>query len=166
MSAHLFPPSPLRTATVVALPISIGALMAWWMPRGPVTPAGVVASVVLCAALGFAVGRIWGSRWSLPVAPLLFAATYEVARAGVVGPSVDRPRLDTTVAVLVLVVGRGLQALLQLLPIALGAAYGAAAARRGSAGGAVPTGWRRALGYSRSLLTALVVVGLVVVTAA
>jgi proline iminopeptidase len=155
----------VRASTVAALPILAAILLGWWMPRGPVTAAGVLASVVLCAVVGFIAGRIWGSRWALLGTPLLFAVTYEVVRAGAVGPSVDRPRVDTTVAVLVVVLGRGLQALLQLLPIALGAAYGAAAARRATGGRPVRSGWRRGLAGCRHALTALVVVGLLAITA-
>jgi proline iminopeptidase len=155
----------LRASLAVLPAVLTAVLLGRWMPRGPVTAAGVLSSVVVCAAVGFVAGRIWGSRWALPVTPLVFAVAYEAVRVGAIGPSVDRPRVDSTAAVLALVLGRGVQALLQLLPITLGAVYGSAAARRAAGDGAVPTGRRRALAVVRHTVAALGVVGLVAVAA-
>jgi proline iminopeptidase len=107
-----------------------GLVAAAALPRGPVTRPGLLAAVALAAVLGWIAGFVSRSRWAILGAPLVFALCYELGRADVVGPSVDRPNLDTSIGVLVLVLGRGFAAVTQLLPLALGAAYGAGVARR------------------------------------
>ena len=65
------------------------------------------------------------------MAPVVFAVAFE-SRTPLGGPTVDAPHLSTY-GVFALVVGRGLHALLSLLPIVVGAAWGAfAVARRDS----------------------------------
>jgi proline iminopeptidase len=139
----------------VALGIFVGvSVVAGWvtalsMPRGPVTPAGVVVAM----AVGFAVGGVAGfalrSRWAILLAPVLFAAACELGRVGVVGPTVDVPDLSTTIGVLVLLLGRGFHGVVQLVPMMVGAAVGAGLARRLRAGPPATRGWRRAGTWAR-----------------
>jgi pimeloyl-ACP methyl ester carboxylesterase len=160
---------PPRTARVLraAAPALVagagGFASAAAFPRGPVTGAGVLVAMVSAGALGWVAGFLARSRWAILVAPLAFAACYELGRLDVVGPSVDRPRLDTSIGVLVLVLGRGFGALTQLLPVALGAAFGAGAARRRRPGTAdAPSRVRVVLRRSRRTVAALTVVALAV----
>jgi pimeloyl-ACP methyl ester carboxylesterase len=134
-----------------------GVVAATVMPRGPATRGEVVAALVTGFVLGLAGGALMRSRWSVLVLPAAFAVTVELTRLDVVGPSVDLPRLDSTVGVLALVLGRGVAAILQLLPIAVGAAYGAALARRSDD----MTPRRRPIVVAGRLSAALVVVALV-----
>ncbi|HSI92117.1 MAG TPA: hypothetical protein VK925_01380, partial [Jiangellaceae bacterium] len=78
----------------VAIAAGAAALAGWltavFMPRGPVTPAGVVVAMAVGFAVGGVAGLVLKSRWAMLVAPLIFVATFEIARIGAVGPSVDR----------------------------------------------------------------------------
>jgi hypothetical protein len=67
---------------------------------------------------------------SLLIAPAVFAVAVELMRLRVDGPSVDAPHASA-LGFIVLVAGRGLHALLSVLPMVLGAVY----ARRGGTGG-------------------------------
>jgi len=64
------------------------------------------------------------------LAPATFMLVFELARMRVDGPTVDGIRLDGIYGVMALVAGRGVDAVLILLPMIVGASYGAALARR------------------------------------
>jgi pimeloyl-ACP methyl ester carboxylesterase len=68
---------------------------------------------------------------------MLFAAVFEVVRLQVTGPTVDAVRLGDIYGILAFIAGRGFDAMVLLLPLALGALWGTAVARRVT--GAVPT---------------------------
>lgn len=108
-----------------------GVIAGWWTPRGPVTTTQALASIGISLLVGLLAGWLTRSRWAMLFAPVLFAAAVEVVRLGYVGPTVDHPRF-TSLGVLALVVGRGVHGLLALLPLLVGAAYGAGLARRTS----------------------------------
>ena len=118
----------IGVAIAVAIAGSWGLLAGSWTPRGPVTPAQALWSMVISVVVGGAAGLVARSRWAIVVAPAVFAMMVEIARTGTDGPTVDGLHLSTY-GVLALVVGRGFHALLTLLPMALGAALGAGAAR-------------------------------------
>lgn len=107
-----------------------GVLAAFWRPRGPIFPVEAIAIMVISIGVGAVAGRIYRSRWAILLAPVLFAAAGEVTRVGFTGPTVDYPR-PTDLGLFALVVGRGFEALLTLLPMAVAAAYGAGSQRRG-----------------------------------
>ncbi len=100
------------------------------MPRGPLTSAASLAAFAVLCAVGVAAGALTRTRWSALLAPLLFAGVVELVRLPVTGPTVDEIRLDDIYGVMAFVVGRGFDALVLLLPLALGALWGAALARR------------------------------------
>ncbi len=108
-----------------------GVVAGWWTPRGPVTTTDALSSILLSLGVGFLAGALTRSRWAMLLAPVLFAATVELVRIGFVGPTVDAPHASA-LGVLALLVGRGLHGLLALLPLVVGAAYGAGLARRRS----------------------------------
>lgn len=123
-------------ATVIAWGVATGLLM----PRGPLTTVQALASIAISLLVGAAAGRLTKTNWAILAAPAVFAITTEIARAGAEGPTVDAPHLSTF-GVLAFLAGRGLHALLALLPLAVGAAYGTGAARtlKGRIGIALPT---------------------------
>ncbi|MDD7939621.1 alpha/beta hydrolase [Actinomycetospora lutea] len=149
-----------RTAAVVALAALAGWLTALTMPRGPITPPGVVVAMAVGLAVGAAAGFVLRSRWAMLLAPVVFALAVELGRVGVVGPTVDRPEISTFFGVLTLVLGRGFHALVQLVPMVLGAAVGAGIARR-HAGSPAAHGWGRAARWARRGVAAVVAVALV-----
>ena len=106
-----------------------GALAGVLTPRSPQTTAAALASIVVSLAVGVAAGLFTRSRWAMLVAPVVFAVAFEIVRMPLDGPTVDAPHL-TTYGVFALVVGRGFHALLSLLPMAAGAAWGAFALAR------------------------------------
>ncbi len=121
-----------RTPWAVAAAGAVGA--AWglvagsWMPRGPVTTGEAIASIAISVVVGGLAGLISRSRWAMLAAPVAFAAVFELVRLDLDGPSVDAPQFSAY-GVLALALGRGLHALLALVPMALGSALGAGAAR-------------------------------------
>ena len=108
-------------------------------PRGPLTAAQALWSIVISLAVGVIAGWATRSRWVMLAAPVVFVAAVEVARFGVDGPTVDGPHFSTY-GLLALVVGRGFHATASWLPMILGAAVGAGAAR--ALGAALATGRR------------------------
>ncbi|HYN30886.1 MAG TPA: alpha/beta hydrolase [Dermatophilaceae bacterium] len=152
-----------------ALGLAWGLLAGWWTPRGPLTTAEAVASIAISLLVGAAAGLLTRSRWPMLLTPLAFVVGVELARAGVTGPSVDLPRLSEY-GLFAFVTGRGVHGLLSVVPMVLGAAYGAGvartwAARRSPGAGATGRGgwhvWRvlRALvaGATAAALVLLVV---------
>lgn len=128
----------VATGTTIALAVSAGLLTGVLMPRGPVTTAQ--ASIVLATsfALGAAAGLIMRSRWAMLLTPIAYVVAFELVRWGAVGPTVDAPRFDSPYGILALLLGRGFHALIALLPMVLGAAFGLTLARQLSG---VPVRW-------------------------
>jgi proline iminopeptidase len=106
------------------------------------------------------------TRWAMLLAPVAFAAVFELVRIGEVGPTVDRIHLSSTYGILAFAVGRGIHAILTLVPMLLGAALGAAAARRLDGRAASRRGWAKAGLWTRRTVTAVVIVGLLALTVA
>ena len=105
-----------------------GVLAGLWRPRGPIFGFEALIIVAVSVLVGVLAGRITRSRWAMPLTPVLFAAAGEITRAGLTGPTVDYPRL-TPLGLVALVAGRGAYVLFALLPIFVGAAYGAGSRR-------------------------------------
>ena len=145
----------------VAAGVLTGWLMATFMPRGPVTPIGVVVAIATGFALGGLTGLVLQSRWAILVTPLIFIVGYETFRVGVVGPSVDAPDLSTDFGLYVLVLGRGFHAVVGLVPMMVGAAVGAAAARRMRGDELANDGWRRVARRTRQGVTVVLALSLV-----
>ena len=129
-------PVPRRVTLVAAiLLVAVWGLAAGlWTPRGPATTAQALASLAISLAVGLLAGWLSRSRWAMVLAPLAFAATVEVVRWESEGPTVDGVHVSA-MGVVAFLSGRGLHGLLALLPLLVGAAYGAGLARRGSVGG-------------------------------
>ncbi|MFJ6001684.1 alpha/beta fold hydrolase [Arthrobacter sp. NPDC092385] len=154
-----------RLGVGIALVITVGCgvVLGLWTPRGPLTTAEVLGTMLLCLLVGAGAGLVLRSRWAMLLAPVAVAVVFELTRIGTDGPTVDGIH-TTTYGVLTFIVGRGFHALLALTPLVLGAAIGAGVARRlsqrpGRAGAA--TYLRRAV----AALTAVALIGLAVVIA-
>lgn len=121
-----------RRAWALALLVAggYGLLAGWWTPRGPLSTFEGLSAMGLGLVVGCVAGLLLRTRWAMLVAPLAFAAAVELARLGVSGPTVDGIHLTSTYGIMAFAVGRGVHALLALVPMVLGAAVGAALARR------------------------------------
>jgi proline iminopeptidase len=114
-------------ATTVAL---AAAAAGWLIPRGPVTTPEAVITLLTALGVGLATGWLMRSRWALLLAPLACVLVFELARNRVSGPTVDGVRVDGLYGVIALLGGRGIDALLMLLPLTVGVSYGATLAKR------------------------------------
>jgi hypothetical protein len=94
------------------------------LPRRMAASALVVLLAVLVAS--------WLARsaWILLVAPITFVVVFDLARIRVEGPTVDGIDLSGLYGVIALVRGRGIDALLMLLPLIVGCGWGAVLSRR------------------------------------
>ena len=153
-------------AVTVAAAAGYGLLAGWWTPRGPVTTTQAVAALGLSLAVGGLAGFVLRSRWAMLLAPITFAAAFELTRWGTVGPLVAGLHLTTVYGVLAFLSGRGLHGVLALLPMLLGAAIGAGVRRHRDGYQRSRRWWGPAGVWSRRGVTALVTVGLLVLTAA
>jgi proline iminopeptidase len=143
-----------RFTAVAGVAAMSGAAFALAMPRGPVTSGQALALLVVGVAVGFASGLISRSRWAMLLAPAAQIASFELARIGASGPTVEGISLDGMFGPLAFVVGRGFYGLVGVLPMVVAAAYGAALARRPEA--EKPDAQRRRIGlYFRRCLTAV-----------
>lgn len=109
-----------------------GLLAATIMPRGPITSTQALWLLVAGLATGALAGLAMRSRWAMVLAPIANVLAFEFGRRGTDGPTVDGLHFDTTFGILAIVLSRGVYALVGLVPMALGAVYGAALARRWS----------------------------------
>ncbi|HPE13580.1 MAG TPA: hypothetical protein PL091_13870, partial [Actinomycetota bacterium] len=107
--------------------VSAGVLLAavWgvtaglWTPRGPLTTSTAVWSIVISLVVGGLAGLLLNSRWAMLMSPAVFAVVFEITRMGVDGPMVDGLHASFYGAI-AFITGRGFQALLTLVPMALG----------------------------------------------
>jgi len=149
-------------AAAVAAPTLWGVTAGIWMPRGPLTTAEALWSIVLSLVVGAVAGLAARTRWMIVAAPAAFALAFEVLRADLAGPTVDGIETSTYGA-MAFVVGRGVHGLLALIPLALGATYGAAWVRRSAS----DPDERVTVGHrARQVVAGLTVVGLAVFSVA
>lgn len=107
-----------------------GLVSAWLTPRGPVTTSQALVSLALALIIGVLAGLVMGSRWSTLVTPVVFIVVFELARLGVVGPTVDGIHLGSTYGIIAFVLGRLVHGALVLAPMMLGTVYGVSLAAR------------------------------------
>ncbi|HLV13134.1 MAG TPA: alpha/beta hydrolase [Trueperaceae bacterium] len=119
--------STLALAGALGLAALSGVVAGLALPRGPVTTDQALALLVGGLAVGGAAGALLRSRWALLLVPALHLVAFELVRVGAVGPTVDLPRFDTAFGVLAFLLGRGVYAVLGLLPMVVGAWLGVTA---------------------------------------
>ncbi len=100
------------------------------MPRGPIAAQEALMVIASSLAVGLIAGFLVRSRWALLLAPLGYAAGYDLARIGIEGAAFGPIRLDTPYGIVALVAGRGVHGLLALVPMLAGASVGLVLARR------------------------------------
>ena len=144
----------LGTAAAVGLAALTALVSSVPMPRGPVTGGQGLMVMAVSLLIGLAAGYLTRSRWAMLVGPLAYVAGYELARIGIGGASLEVIRIDSVYGIAAFVAGRGLHALLALLPMVVGASIGLAIARPRRLLALVPTG-----------ILALAVIGLAVLVA-
>ena len=125
---HLNRPSRVVAAALAGA--SAGLVLGLVVPRGPLSAFEGLAAMCLGLLVGLVAGLMLRSRWAMLVAPVTFAVVFELVRLGASGPTVDGIHLGSTYGILAFATGRGVHGLLALLPMVLGAALGAALARR------------------------------------
>lgn len=128
-------PQPLRNfgtpgAAGIMLVGFAGAPAGWLLPRGPVTTAEAVATLLIGLGVGVGAGWLTRTRWVLLLAPVAFVVVFELVRMRIVGPTVDGISLNGLYGVIALVGGRGVDAILVLLPLLVGCSWGLVLARR------------------------------------
>jgi len=114
----------------VAVAGILGVILGLTMPRGPLTTPQALTALLFSLLVGGAAGVMSRSRWAMLLAPAVFIMMFELVRVGTDGPTVDAINLSNIYGVIAFVVGRGFTGLLTVLPMVVGAAYGAALARR------------------------------------
>ena len=149
-------------ALVAVGTVAVWAVVAgWWTPRSPLTTGQALWSIVVSFIVGLAAGLVTRSRWAILIAPVTFAAVFELTRVGASGPTVDVIG-TSTYGLYAFVVGRGFHALISLFPMAFGAVVGAGTARQLEPR-TVPTAehrrWPRYLRRSVAILAAVGLVG-------
>ncbi len=122
--------APRRVVSAVGLVVLAAALAGWLIPRGPVTTTEAVLSVLAAVAVGVGAGWLLRTQWALLVAPVTFMVVFELARMRVDGPTVDGISSFGMYGIIALVSGRGIDALLLLLPLVVGCGWGVLLARR------------------------------------
>ena len=123
-----------RVAAASAVPAICGLVVGVVMPRGPLTTGQSLVALGLAVVTGAAAGWLLRSRWSVVLAPVVFAVAFELTRVGADGPTVDGISFDGLYAVIAFVVGRGFDGLVIGLPMVVGALWGAALRRRSRVG--------------------------------
>jgi proline iminopeptidase len=156
----------LGVAVVLGIAGGWGLAAGLWIPRGPLTTAESLTTMVMGLVVGAISGLALRSRWAMLAAPVVATAVFELTRLGIDGPTVDGIH-TSPYGIFALAVGRIFHALLGLTPMILGAAMGAGTARRLSR---VPSNQGRAtvgLYLRRGIagLTAAALIGLAVLIA-
>ena len=119
----------VRRAGAVVAPAVAGLALGLTLPRGAMTTWQSLGALALAVVTGLVAGWLLRSRWAAVLAPVVLAVVFEITRLGADGPTVDAIRLSTVYAIAVFIAGRGFDALLVLLPLVVGAFWGAALTR-------------------------------------
>jgi proline iminopeptidase len=134
MRAHQPPISLLRhapwhVAAGVLVAALAGVAAGWLLPRGPVTTPEALLALVGALVVGFGAGWLTRTRWILLMAPATFMVIFELIRMRVDGQTVDGIS-NGLYGVIALIGGRGIDAVLMLLPLTVGCAWGVLLAQR------------------------------------
>jgi proline iminopeptidase len=117
-------------AVATGLVLLLGLAIAYTMPRGPATAAQALMAMASSLIVGGVAGFILRSRWAMVITPLVYMIAVEIGRWGIVGPTVDAPRLNEPFGILALILGRGFHGLVGVLPLVVGSAWGVALAQQ------------------------------------
>ncbi|HSK32630.1 MAG TPA: alpha/beta hydrolase [Propionicimonas sp.] len=146
----------VAVAGAAALVAGVGVAGGLWTPRGPVTVAESLATMLLAAVAGVGAGWLLRSRLGVLALPILYAVAFEVTRLPAQGPTVDMLNVGGIYGWLAAVSGRGVHGLLVFPALVAGGLVGGAIARSRRSGRL--TGGRRVLEAASIGLAALAVV--------
>ena len=152
---------PLAFALAGASVLAFGLASAFLVPRGPVTTAQALSTMLVALAVGLIVGAATGRRWAVVLAPVAFATVFEAARIGAWGPTVDAPASFDLLHIVAFLLGRLVHGLLAVVPMLAGGLIGLAVAPRLG----VPLSHRLGVGgwiAAAVLVVALVATGVIV----
>ena len=130
-------PHPSFTADcpgpIAATLISVGAgwLSGAFLPLGPATAGQAIVTMVGGGITGALAGLGMRSRWAMLLAPAAYLAALETTRDAGLARSVGEVTLDSSYGLLAFLLGRVIPAGRAVLPMILGADWGADHARRG-----------------------------------
>jgi proline iminopeptidase len=130
ITSRLLKHPPRRVAAGVLVVLPAGLMAGWLLPRGPVTVPAALLALAVAVAVGLGAGWLARSAWILLVAPVTFMAVFELARIRVEGPTVDGIDLGGLYGVIALIGGRGIDALLMVLPLIVGCGWGVVLGRQ------------------------------------
>jgi pimeloyl-ACP methyl ester carboxylesterase len=154
-----------RIAAAVAI-VGVDALLTGWLtPRGATTAGLALAAIGVSVLVGAVTGLLVRSRWAMLLAPLGFAGLFELTRMGTAGPLVDGIHLGGMYGILAFATGRGLDIVLVLIPMSLGAVIGAGLARQLDGSDRDTHGWARARRWGRRNITIVVAIGVLTLSA-
>ncbi len=154
-----------RVVAGVGVAAVYGVIAGVVAPRGPMTSTAALGAMATAAGVGVVVGMALRSRWAMLWGPLAYVAAFELVRLGADGPTVDGLHLGTTYGVIAFVVGRGFHGAVVLLPMTVGAAYGAGIARRQHQTVASTPGRGRTAANSRRVVAGLTAIALLLLAA-
>lgn len=159
------PPVAWAAGGVGAAAATVFAGVAGWvvagiMPRGAVTSGDALGLLLGTLVLGLVLGFVMASRWAMLLGPVTFLAVFEAGRVPVAGPTMGPVHLGSLFGVAAFLLGRGVFALLSVVPMLVGVNLGVVASgqrRRRLAPG--PHRVARLVGWSlTALATALLTV--------
>jgi len=145
----------LGSAAAVGLGAVTALISSVPMPRGPVTGGQGLLVIGTSLLVGIAAGNLMRSRLAVLLAPLAYIAAYELARIGIAGASLEGIRFDSIYGIAAFAAGRGIHALLAVLPMVVGVSVGVAIARPRRLLALVPTGILTLAVISLAVLVAL-----------
>ncbi len=120
LAERLLPHPIVSAALALGSAALAGILLARTMPYGPTTTSQLLITMTASLIAGLLGGTLLQSRWAFLVIPVAFVVAVEIARPDVLGPTSGAVRLDNTYGVLALIVGRGFNAVVTLLPLLAG----------------------------------------------
>jgi hypothetical protein len=137
-----------------------GAGVALWIPHWPVLAGQALGTMAIALTVGWIAGAATRSRLAMLVAPAVFVAAFELVHLDATGPTVDAIDPTSGATLLASLAMRIVFALLAVLPMVVGAAYGRAWALRRAADPDVPAPAPRGAGPAvRRWLTGVATVG-------
>ncbi len=119
-----------RTILAIASVLAFALGSAYLTPRGPVTTPHAFVTMLVALAVGLIIGAATGRRWAVFLAPVAFAAVFELLRIGAWGPTVDAPASFNLLHIAAFLMGRLVHGLLAFVPMLLGGLLGLALAPR------------------------------------
>ncbi|PFG16498.1 pimeloyl-ACP methyl ester carboxylesterase [Propionicimonas paludicola] len=121
-------PVPERIARLILAALVGGVFAALWAviePRGPVTGVQAVAMMASALVTGWLSGRVAESRLAVLIVPLAHVVTFELVRTSCPLPTAGAAPSGTAFGLVAFALGRLVPWLLAVVPLALGAGWGA-----------------------------------------